>query len=68
MPKSTFGMKAYYELYLLDGQGYFPLPTSPGRSVVVTEQFVQLDEHQRDADEELHRFVFAHGNHLRVLP
>jgi len=52
----------------LDGQGYFPLPTSPGRSVVVTEQFVQLDEHQRDADEELHRFVFAHGNHLRVLP
>ena len=52
----------------LDGQGYFPLPTSPGRSVVVTEQFVQLDEHQRDADEELHRFVFAHGNHRRVLP
>lgn len=49
-------------------QGYCPLPVSPGRSVVVAEQFVQLNAHQHNADEELQCLVFAHGNHLQVMP
>lgn len=64
MPQSTLETKAFAfcVVHLLGGQRGFPLPTSPGRSVVVTEQFAQLNEHQCKADDELQRFVFAHGN------